>query len=1004
MYLNCHSYFSLRYGTMPPETLVAHAKKAGIEALALTDVNNTSGCFPFVQACKKEGIKPILGIEFRKNQRLLYVGIARNLKGFQELNELLTGCSLQGTPLPDVPPPMSNAFIIYEFGKAPKPLAEFADNEFLGIRPHQITQFYFSEARHFPDKWVALSPVTFLNETGYGVHKLLRASALNKLGTQLTKDDIARHDELLFPPDYFHTHYNIYPGILDNTRRLMDACEAIEFPTGAGNNRQTFTHDTVGDFELLKKIALDGFNQRFANAECGMGNMELGGSKKARKRLDEELKVIRQQGFTQYFLITWDFVRYAQSLRFYHVGRGSGANSLVAYCMGITGVDPIELNLYFERFINEHRTSPPDFDIDFDSAERDFVIDYVLKRYGTKYCALVATYETFQYRSIVEELGKVFGIDEEARNYIKEHPDDIQNHHPSAAYIRTWGKHIWDFPSDLGIHPGGIIISERPLTCFTNLKLMPKGVPIVSFDMHVMEDWGFHKYDILGNRGIGHIREALRLIREKQGAMVDIHNMLVIKRDERVKALLRSGDCVGAFYVESPAMRQLLEKLRCDNYIHLVSASSVIRPGVAQSGMMREYIHRFHDPKSFQYLHPVFEEHLGETFGVMVFQEDVLKILHHFAGLDLGESDVIRRLMSGKKAKGDTLEKLRQKYLGNCAQRGYPEELTTEVWRQIESFCGYSFCMAHSASYAVESLQSLYLKAYFPREFFTGVINNEGGFFKGKRRFVYFYEAQKAGAKLHPPCVNSSEEMCTLHGSDIYVGFHFVKGLEQKTIQSLLPERKRGGAFRHLEDFVNRVNVSATQLELLVKTGAFRFMGLSKCETYWEKDRVFNRKKKPGNGASAGLLFDDTTAATPYVPLLPDGAFDQAFDEWELLGFPLCSPFELLQNRNQYYHCHLARDLRHLVGKMVSILGFYVIRKDVPIEQKGVRQLMCYGCWYDEERQFFDTTHYPVSLKKSPFRGAGIYRISGVVREEFGVCSVVVTEMERLAFVQDERY
>ncbi len=989
MFLNCHSYFSLRYGTLSPEALVGHAKKMGVTVLALTDINNTSGCFNFVRQCKKEGVKPILGIEFRKENRLLYVGIARNLEGFRQLNELLTDCSLHGQPLPDIPPHMPDTFIIYEMGKAPKPVADFIDNEFLGIRPHQVAQLYSSEARRHPKKLVVLSPVTFLDDTGLGVHKLLRATALNKLGTQLTPEDLAHQSEKLFPPDCFPTYYHIFPAILENTERLLAQIGEIDFPVGATNNRQAFTHDQEGDFQLLKKIALDGFTQRY------------GGCPKSRERLDKELKVIKQHGFTQYFLITWDFIRYAQSLRFYHVGRGSGANSLVAYCMGITAIDPIELDLYFERFINEHRTSPPDFDIDFDSAERDFVIDYVLKRYGTKHCALVATYDTFQHRSIVEELGKVFGLNDDERNYIKDHPHDIENHHPSAKYIRTWGKHILDFPADLSIHPGGVIISEQPLTCFTNLKMMPKGFPIVSFDMHVMEDWGFHKYDILGNRGIGHIREALSLIREKRGSFVDIHNMLVIKQDKRVKELMEKGDCVGAFYVESPAMRGLLKKLRCTAYIDLVSASSVIRPGVAQSGMMKEYIKRFHDPKSFQYLHPVFEEHMKDTFGVMVFQEDVLKILHHFAGLDLGESDVIRRLMSGKKAKGDTLEKLKQKYTDNCRAKGYPDTLTKEVWRQIESFCGYSFCKAHSASYAVESLQSLYLKAYFPREFFTGVINNEGGFFKGKRRSVYFYEAKKAGANLHPPCVNKSEELSTLHGSDIYVGFHFVKGLEQKAVQAILKERKRGGAFTHLEDFLNRVSITNNQLELLVKIGAFRFMGLTKCETYWEKDRVFNQKK--GCGSAVALLFDNGTHHEQ-LPDLPDGAHDQAFDEWELLGFPLCSPFDLLQNRNQYLALSLACDLPHLVGRMVTILGLYIIRKDVPIENKGQHQTMHYGCWYDEEHQFFDTTHYPVSIQKHPFRGAGIYKISGVVKAEFGVCSIVVAEMEKLPYVRDERY
>lgn len=324
------------------------------------------------------------------------------------------------------------------------------------------------------------------------------------------------------------------------------------------------------------------------------------------------------------------------------------------------------------------------------------------------------------------------------------------------------------FPNLRSIHAGGVLISQEPICTYSPLDLPPKGLPTVQWDMYTAEDLSFEKIDILSQRGIGHINDATLMVKQNQNIDLDIHNIHSFKTDPKVKELLRSGDTTGCFYIESPAMRGLLKKLRCDNFITLVAASSIIRPGVARSGMMREYILRFHNPNSFQYLHPVMEEQLKETFGVMVYQEDVIKICHHFAGLDLADADVLRRAMSGKYRSKQEMQKLIDRFFDNCRQKGYPEELTREVWRQIESFAGYSFSKAHSASFAVESYQSLFLKTYYPLEFLTAVINNFGGFYQAP---VYFNEARRYGATIEPPCVNRSNYYTCLIGTHIFVGF-----------------------------------------------------------------------------------------------------------------------------------------------------------------------------------------------------------------------------------------
>ncbi|MCB9284501.1 MAG: DNA polymerase III subunit alpha [Lewinellaceae bacterium] len=978
MYLSCHTYYSLRYGTLSPTQLVQTAQLLGAKTLALTDINNTSCAVEFIRQCREAGIKPIIGLEFRQEGQLHYVGLARNAEGVRELNEWLTRHSLEGKSLPELAPPLENAFFIYP--RLVKPIAQFRENELLGIRPEHVHRLFSSEVRQYPQHLVMFSPVTFLNQEGHQLHQLLRAIDENTVLSKVDASKMAKKTEVFIPPKTLLQYYKAYPRIIHNTRRIVEAC-SIEWTQGLHVNRQTFTGSREGDFQLLQKLALNGCKQRY-----GAHHVQ------ALERTRKELRVIREQDFCAYFLITWDIVRYAHSMGYHHVGRGSGANSIVAFCLYITDVDPLELDLYFERFINPYRSSPPDFDIDFSWDERDDVTDYIFKRYGKEYTALLATYNTFQGRSTVRELGKVFGLPKHEIDLIVEHPEATDRHHELAGKIFHYGRQLEGFPNYLSIHAGGVVISERPLSYHTALQMMPKGFPITHFDMYHAEDMGFHKYDVLSQRGLGHLKDAVELVKANQGKAVDIYAIERIKKDPKVRTQLRSGHCIGCFYIESPAMRGLLNKLHCDNYVHLVAASSIIRPGVAQSGMMREYIHRFHHPDSFEYLHPVFREHLGETFGVMVYQEDVMKIVHHFAGLDLDESDVLRRIMTGKKAKSDTFERLRQKYFDNCRARGYSEELTQEVWRQIESFGGYSFCKAHSASFAVESFQSLYLKAYFPLEFMVAVINNFGGFYQTE---YYVHEARMQGGHIHAPCVNHSRYLTHIEGTDIYLGFVHIQQLERKAAHRVVAQRSQGGPFRSLEDFVQRVEISTDQLDLLIRIGAFRFTGHSKYELMWEKFAAFHPKEKYDPTLP---LFEETPTHFT-LPNLEEGPFDQAFDEIELLGFPLCSPFELLDDASPKDGVSAAQ-LSRFTGRLVHCYGYYVCRKHV----RTVRgETMYFGTWLDEEGHFFDTTHFPAFLRQGPFTGKGIYRIEGKVTEDFGFPSIEVIRMERLPFREDER-
>jgi DNA-directed DNA polymerase III PolC len=962
---------------MSVEQLVQKAKAAGADAIVLTDINNSTAIPEFAGECIRNNIKPVAGIEFRNNNEFQYIGIARNNRGMRELNEFLSKHNFEKTPIPFPAPQFSDAYVVYSPGRQPN--RKLSDNEFTGIKPGEINRLLSmpSDARN---KMVVLQPVTFGSRDDIFIHRSLRAVDNNILLSHLKPDQCAGENEFLLPPDQIRRLFENYPEIVDKTVKLLTDCN-LSFDFESHKNKKLFSASRYDDKLLLEKLAWDGIIYRY-----GSNNNE------ARKRISHELEIIDNLGFSAYFLITWDIVRYSMARGFYHVGRGSGANSIVAYCLKITNVDPIDLNLYFERFINPRRSSPPDFDIDYSWKERDEVIDYIFKRYGCSHTALLGTISTFRGKSIVRELGKVHGLPKEEIDALIDNPSAETNRNEITDIIFSTGSRIADFPNMRSIHAGGILISEEPVSCYTALDMPPKGFPTTQWDMYTAEEIGFEKLDILSQRGIGHIRESAEIVLRNRSIDVDVHAIQKFKSDTKIKEYLKNGETKGCFYVESPSMRGLLQKLRCDDYTTLVAASSIIRPGVARSGMMREYIYRFHNPGKFKYLHPVMKEQLEETFGVMVYQEDVLKVCHHFAGLDLADADTLRRAMSGKYRSRQEMQRIVEKFFSNCREKGYSDDLTKEVWRQIESFAGYSFSKAHSASYAVESFQSLYLKAHFPLEFMVAVINNFGGFY---RTWVYVHEAKRCGATIQLPCVNNSNHKTTIYGTDIYLGFIHVMSLEDRLGISIEENRLAEGPFRDLNDFITRINPGLEQAILLIRTGAFRFTGKNKGELLWEAHMLMNRSKPE----PMRLLFSPA-AKSFSLPDLEHSRLDDAYDEIELLSFPVSMTwFDMLET--SFRGEIPASKLISNVGRKVRMVGHLVTIKYIKTIKK---EWMNFGCFIDNEGNFFDSTHFPQSLVNYPFKGAGTYLILGKVVEEFGYASVEVEKMAKLPVMPDKRY
>jgi len=974
----CHSYYSLRYGTLSPERLVEIAVEKEISSLVLTDINGSQGVPDFVKACHENNIKPLVGIEFRNGDQWLYTCVARNHQGLYELNEFLTEHNFSKTPFLPIPPEFKNALTIFPYAFSGKGL--LSENEYIAVKAGDLNKLVTTSRKREPGKNLAFLPFTFENREGFLLHMNLRAIDHNTLITKLEPAMLAGPEEFPFASAAAEKVFENFPQLIENTRRISDSC-TIEMDLKKVKNRKTFTGNAADDRMLLEKLAYDGMQYRYGKK-----------NKEALKRVVHELEIIDKLGFSAYFLITWDIIRYSMSRGFYHVGRGSGANSIVAYCLRITDVDPIELDLYFERFLNPKRSSPPDFDIDYSWKERDEVLDYIFKRYGTRYTSLLGATSTFRDRSTYRELGKVYGLPKEEIDELTEHPEQCAAQDPICNKIHALAQQMADFPNVRSIHAGGVLISEEPITYYSALDMPPKGFPTTQWDMYVAEEIGYEKLDILSQRGIGHIKECAEIVKVNHGVDVDVHDVKRFKKDEKVRQMLRTGETLGCFYIESPAMRSLIKKLRCEDYLTLVAASSIIRPGVARSGMMREYIYRFHNPGKFKYLHPVMKEQLEETYGVMVYQEDVLKVCHHFAGLDLGDADVLRRAMSGKFRGHKELKRIIDKFFSNCRERGYPEEIIAEVWRQIDSFAGYSFSKAHSASYAVESYQSLFLKTYYPIDFMVAVINNFGGFY---RSWVYFNEARRWGGKLHLPCVNRSQYNTCIYGEDIYIGFVHIANLENQVVNALLEERGRNGVFVSMEDVLQRVNITLEQIYILVKCGALRFTGLSKGALLWQI-HLHLAKRKP-NPHVQTLFF--TPAKTYTLPQLVHHPLEDAYDEIELLGFPVtCTWFDLL--KTPFRGDIPAKGLEQHIGKTVRMVGQLVTLKYIRTVKK---ELMHFGTFLDVNGEFFDTVHFPDSLKKYPFRGYGTYLILGKITEEFGNASIQAEKLAKLPIRPDPR-
>ncbi len=958
--LTVRSSYSLMWGTAYVKQVCLAAKRLGYDRLALTDTDNLYGLWPFLRTCRDEGLTPIVGAEVTdpaRNQRA--VCLVEDDNGYRNLCRLLTRRHMDDDfDLAAVLPHYAvglvvltqNADLLQAWHSAGVTVAAAMPR-----KPLPPTHALRRMAKRLAVPLAATPGSFFLQPQDAAIHRLLRAIDRNTSLSRLAAGDVAPADAWLAPPAEYERRFAICP---EAVRATHEIAERLTFsgpqfgivmpPLGNQNGNDPARR--------LRRAAYAGARRRYGQ--------EL--SEAVVDRLEHELRSIADMGFAAYFLIVRDIVKNSPRT----CGRGSGAASLVAYCLGITNVCPLKHNLYFERFLNPGRTDPPDIDVDFAWDERDDVLDSVLERHRG-HAAMVSNHVLFQPRMAIREVAKVYGLtdaeigrvskrlpriwraresDPELLGGIKKRPESRALEFPAPwPEILSFAQQIIGTPRYLSVHPGGVVITPRPIDEYVPLQRAPKGVPIIQWEKDGTEDAGLVKIDLLGNRSLGVIRDAIGNLRTNGVAFDDFH--WEPEDDLPTQQSLAQGRTMGCFYIESPAMRLLQQKSRVGDFEHLVIHSSIIRP--AANEFIREYIRRLHgvpwDP-----IHPLLSEVLEETFGIMVYQEDVSRAALALAGFSHAEADNLRKVMS-KKDRRHQLQDYKKRFYTGAGRRNVSEKQITAIWDMMMSFSGYSFCKPHSASYARVSFQAAYLKLHHPAEFMAAVISNQGGFYSA---FAYVSESRRLGLTILPPDINASEMRWTGRDTAVRVGLLSIKGLSADTQQRIVDQRQQG-LYQNLRDVLARVRPAEDEVRALIHCGALDGLNPAgnRAALMWQLAcglKARSTKSIPKNRS----LFNDTDRVQdgPPPPLPPEDKREQLRREFAILGF-LCDrhPMELYAATLQKLGSVKAIDLPRHLGRRVRLAGWLITGKVVTTKHGDPMEFLT----FEDETGIVETTFFP---------------------------------------------
>ena len=995
--LTVRSSYSLMWGTAYVKQVCLAAKRLGYDRLALTDTDNLYGLWPFLRTCEHEGLTPIVGAEITDPaHKRRAVCLVEDDNGYRNLCRLLTRRHMdEDFDLQAVLPQFAPGLVVLT--QNPDLLQIWHSNGVavaaaMPRNPLPPNHALRRMARHLAVPLAATPGSFFLRPQDVTVHRLLRAIDGNTSLSRLAVDDVAPVDAWLASPAEYERRFAICPESIQATHAIA---ERLTFSSPQfGIVMPPLQNQNGNDpAQRLRSAAYTGARRRYGQ--------EL--SEAVVDRLEHELRSITDMGFAAYFLIVRDIVK--QSPR--TCGRGSGAASLVAYCLGITNVCPLKHNLYFERFLNPGRTDPPDIDVDFAWDERDDVLDSVLDRYRG-HAAMVANHVLFQPRMAIREVAKVYGLtdgeigrvskrlprfwrakasESELLDSLKKRPESRALEFPAPwPEILSLAQQIIGTPRYLSVHPGGVVLTPRPIDEYVPLERAPKGVPIIQWEKDATEDAGLVKIDLLGNRSLGVIRDAIGNLRTNEIEFDDFH--WEPEDDLPTQQSLAQGRTMGCFYIESPAMRLLQQKSRVGDFDHLVIHSSIIRP--AANEFIREYIRRLHggpwDP-----IHPLLTEVLEETFGIMVYQEDVSRAAIALAGFSHAEADNLRKIMS-KKDRQHQLQDYKKRFYAGAAQRNVSEKQVAAVWDMMMSFSGYSFCKPHSASYARVSFQAAYLKLHQPAEFMAAVISNRGGFYS---EFAYVSESRRLGLTILPPDINVSQIRWTGRDTAIRVGLLSIKGLAADTQQRIV-DCRRQGLYQSLRDVLDRVRPAEDEARALVHCGALDGLNpdRNRAALMWQLAGWLRARSTKSVPRTRSLFGDaDQTPNDHPPPLPPENEHDRLRREFAVLGF-LCDrhPMELYADTLQKRRTVKAVDLPRHLGRRIRFAGWLITGKVVTTKHGDPMEFLT----FEDETGIVETTFFPRTYHRfcHMVDRNRPYLLTGKVEEDWGAITLTVDRVE----------
>jgi DNA polymerase-3 subunit alpha len=945
VHLHVHSHFSLLDGACKVEELAKAAARDGQKAIALTDHGNLFGAIPFFKACKKEGVRPVLGIEaYLAGKSRLQKGnktdnptyhltlLARNLEGWKNLMKLSSLSYKEGF----YRKPRMDKEILAQYGKGLIALSGCLAGELNRTLERDDIEKAVQAAGTYQDIFGKENYFLEIMDTGFGGQEpaTLRMKELQKrsqIPLVVTNDvhylqpsdskaqDILLcictgktvHEENRFRMDdldlYFRTRQQmaeLFPNdheALYRSAEIAERCEVdLDFET---YHLPIFTPESGETPEqMFDRLCEEGARRRYGEI-----------TPQVRERLEYEKGIIKKLGFVSYFLIVWDFIRFGRENDVpVGPGRGSAAGSIVAYCLRITELDPLKYNLLFERFLNAQRISMPDIDIDFCRDKREKVIEYVREKYGEENVSQIITFGTMASRGVIRDVGRALAIPlGEVDRIAKKIPQgpgaslkdaldtdqelkEIRGSSPEISKLFDIGVRLEGLCRHSSTHAAGVVISDKPLDEY--VPLYKKGDDITTqWQMTDLEDIGLLKMDFLGLKTLTIIQEALDLIQDTHGVRIDFDGMGL--DDPATYALLQAGETQGVFQLESDGMRELLVRLRPDHFEDIIAVLALYRPGPLQSGMVDMYVKRKHGEEPVIFPHECLAEILEDTHGVIVYQEQVMLIANTMAGFSLNEADSLRKAMGKKKP--EVMEKFRGKFVEGAIKKGYPKKVANEIFSTMEFFAGYGFNKSHSAAYALLTYRMAWLKANYPSELLCSLMTCDMGVTDKVKDFVE--EAGKMGIEVLPPNINKSKAKFSLEHGAIRYGLGALKGLGEKAADFLVMEREKNGPFADLNELSERWDaavVNKTAFETLAKAGAFDSSGWTRRAVFETIPEALRDAAQFASDRQRGqtLLFEmaSSTQQKRQKPSLPEWPEREklAFEK-EALGFYLSGhPFE----------------------------------------------------------------------------------------------------------------